>query len=106
MSLRSMLCILTIVTSLSACNDPNKDSGLANPASEGFDFANSDPAAVELADSVMVAMGGRQAWDNTRFISWNFFGNRNLIWDKKDERVRIESINDSITYIVNLNAMT
>jgi hypothetical protein len=29
-----------------------------------------------------------------------------LIWDKKEERVRIESINDSITYVVNLNAMT
>jgi hypothetical protein len=79
---------------------------MANPAADGFDFANSDPAAVELADSIMVAMGGRQNWDNTRFISWNFFGNRDLVWDKKEERVRIESFNDSITYVVNLKTLT
>jgi hypothetical protein len=101
-----MLFIFTILISLSACNNPNKDSGMANPAADGFDFANSDPAAVELADSIMVAMGGRQNWDNTRFISWNFFGNRDLVWDKKEERVRIESFNDSITYVVNLKTLT
>jgi hypothetical protein len=79
---------------------------MANPAADGFDFANSDPAAVELADSIMVAMGGRENWDNTRFISWNFFGNRDLVWDKKEERVRVESVKDSITYIVNLKTLT
>lgn len=31
-----------------------------NPSEEGFDLAHSDPAAVELADSVMSAMGGRK----------------------------------------------
>src|SRR5688572_14605489 len=104
MSLKSILLQLTTIILLSACSDP-KDSNDGNGAAEGFDFANSDPAAVELADSIMVAMGGRENWDNTRYISWNFFGNRNLVWDKRDERVRIESIKDSITYIVNLKSL-
>jgi hypothetical protein len=69
-------------------------------------LANSDPAAVELADSIMEAMGGWENWNNTRFISWNFFGRRDLIWDKKQERVRIESPDDSITYLVNLSPLT
>lgn len=75
----------------------------ANPAAPGFDLAHSDPAAVELADSVMAAMGGRANWDNTRFISWNFFGRRNLVWDKWNGDVRIESLPDSTTYLVNIN---
>jgi len=76
-----------------------------NPPAEGFDTANSDPRAVELADSIMIAMGGRKNWDNTRYISWNFFGGRDLIWDKKDNKVRIESFKDSITYLVDLDKL-
>jgi hypothetical protein len=78
---------------------------VANPPAEGFDLAHSDPAAVELADSVMKAMGGRGNWDKTRFISWNFFGRRNLVWDKHQGRVRIESQPDSTIYLVNLNSL-
>lgn len=75
----------------------------ANPPAEGFNAAQSDPAAIELADSVMAAMGGRENWDETRFISWNFFGRRNLVWDKKEGRVRIESIPDSTIYLVDVD---
>jgi hypothetical protein len=73
-----------------------------NPAAEGFDFDHSDPAAIELADSIMIAQGGRKAWDETRFISWNFFGRRNLVWDKHESRVRIESLPDSTIYLLNM----
>jgi len=68
----------------------------------GFDPAGSDPAAVELADSVMSAMGGRASWENTRFISWNFSGRRNLVWDKQGGRVRIEVPEESLIYLLNL----
>ena len=105
MNLRTIPLLLAIVAMLSACNNPNENQR-SNPAAEGFDLDNSDPAAVELADSIMVAMGGRENWNNTRFISWNFFGNRDLVWDKKEERVRIESLKDSITYLVNLKDLT
>ena len=106
MSFKTTIGLLVIVVSLYACNRLNETTGFENPASEGFDLANSDPAAVELADSIMVAMGGWENWDNTRFISWNSFGIRNLIWDKKEERARIESLKDSTTYLVDLKTLT
>lgn len=95
--------IAMFIPFLYGCEPVTEQKG--NPPAEGFDMANSDPAAIELADSIMVAMGGRHNWDNTQFISWNFFGNRELVWDKKMGRVRIESLKDSITYLLNLNTM-
>jgi hypothetical protein len=91
---------------LPGCIQTSETSNAFNPAAEGFDLAHSDPAAVELADSIMVAMGGWKNWDNTRFISGNFFGERNFVWDKKEERVRIESIKDSVTYLLDLKNST
>jgi len=94
--------LLLLATVLASC-EMNKQA--LNPPAEGFDMANSDPKAVELADSIMVAMGGRRNWDRTRYISWNFFGARDLTWDKKDNKVRIESLKDSITYLVDLDKL-
>jgi hypothetical protein len=95
---------LVILVSLS-CQQNNEENGVhaSNPPAPGFDVANSDPAAVELADSIMAAMGGRKNWDKTRFISWNFFGRRDLVWDKTEGNVRIESLPDSTIYLVNVN---
>ena len=107
MKLQTHLSLFIVVVGLHACNTKTPESYTTdtNPPAEGFDMENSDPAAVELADSIMQAMGGRSSWDNTRFISWNFFGNRDLTWDKKMDRVRIESHRDSITYLVDLNTL-
>ena len=45
-----------------------------------------------IAESVMDAMGGRAAWNDTRHVSWNFFGGgRKHHWDKWTGDVRIES---------------
>ncbi|ALW84687.1 hypothetical protein AUC43_06095 [Hymenobacter sedentarius] len=52
------------------------------PAAEGFDVAGSDPKAVAIADRVMREMGGYDAWRNTRFLAWSFFGGQYQIWDK------------------------
>jgi hypothetical protein len=93
-----ILCILMTT----ACSQLTENSNF-NPPADGFDLAHSDPAAVELADSIMVAMGGWENWNNTRFISWDFFDSRSLFWDKKKNRVRIESLKDSTTYIVTLD---
>lgn len=90
---------------LVGCQGDNKQTE-GNPPAPGFNVADSDPAAIELADSVMTAMGGRRNWDNTRYISWNFFGRRDLVWDKQEGRVRIESIPDNTIYLVNLNNLT
>jgi hypothetical protein len=94
--------LILLVAVLASCE---KNKQALNPPAEGFDMANSDPRAVELADSIMIAMGGRRNWDKTRYISWNFFGARDLTWDKKDNKVRIESLKDSITYLVDLDKL-
>ena len=62
---------------------------------------NSDPQAIEIADDVMEAMGGRAAWDQTKILSWDFFGNRHLIWDKSTGNVRID-FPDSTVYLINV----
>ena len=102
MNIRATPVLLMLAAVLGSC-EVNKQA--LNPPADGFDMANSDPKAVELADSIMNAMGGRRNWDKTRYISWNFFGGRDLTWDKKDNRVRIESLKDSIVYLVNLNKL-
>jgi hypothetical protein len=108
MNIKILLCSCAFVALLTgSCSQDRaeKDMDLYNPPAPGFDHAHSDPAAVELADSVMAAMGGRKNWDKTRFISWNFFGRRNLVWDKAEGRVRIESLPDSTIYLVNINTL-
>ena len=52
------------------------------PAAEGFDQAGSDPKALAIADRVMREMGGFDAWRNTRYLAWSFFGGQYQIWDK------------------------
>lgn len=76
-----------------------------NPAAEGFNSEASDEKAIALADSVMKAMGGRKAYDDLRYISWNFFGVRDLIWDKHTGRVRIDVPSKNTTYLVNVHSM-
>ena len=49
-----------------------------------------DPEARAIAESVMQAMGGHDAWDATRHIAWKFFGGRQHYWDKNTGNIRIE----------------
>lgn len=78
----------------------------SNPAAKGFNEAGSDPKAIAIADQVMEAMGGRKAWDATRYITWSFFGRRTLLWDKKAGQVRIDVPADKSTYIIDVNKET
>lgn len=101
--MKNWICLLLITVAFAACQSNTKETAMdLNPAAEGFDWEHSDPAAIELADSVMKAQGGRRAWDETRFISWNFFGRRNLTWDKQEGKVRIESLPDSTLYLLDM----
>jgi pyrroloquinoline quinone biosynthesis protein B len=61
-----------------------------NPPAPGFNAAGSDREAIEIADAVMEQMGGREAWDRARYLTWNFFGRRRHVWDKHADRVRLE----------------
>jgi hypothetical protein len=105
MNLKQIVVMFALLGGLAGCNGPDENA-VANQGAEGFDQANSDPAAVELADSIMVAMGGWKNWQDTRYISWNFFGVRNLVWDKYQQLARVESLKDSITYVVDLKDLS
>jgi len=99
------LLILTTV----ACTQEKSDNiqKNSNPPMEGFNVEGSDEKAIEIADKVMSAMGGRENWDNTHYISWTFFGARRLLWDKWKGDVRIEFTKDPETiYLVNINSHT
>ena len=74
-----------------------------NPASEGFDLAGSDAKAVEIADKVMNAMGGKKNWDMTRYLTWNFFGSRKHTWDKWTGDVRVDGLKDKSVALLNIN---
>ncbi len=77
----------------------------SNPAANGFNEQASDTKAIALADSVMNAMGGREAWDKTRYIAWNFFGSRKLIWDKFTGNVRVENVENDFKVLVNVHTL-
>ncbi|RMF56260.1 MAG: hypothetical protein D6748_13930, partial [Calditrichaeota bacterium] len=75
-----------------------------NPPMPGFNQKDSDPRAIEIADRVMQALGGRDAWDNTRYLQWRFFGRRLHIWDKWTGRLRLES--GDLLILMNINTRT
>jgi hypothetical protein len=77
-----------------------------NTPQAGFDLANSDPKAIEIADKVMEACGGKAQWDNAHYLRWTFFNKRYLVWDKWQQRVRIDFINEDVKIILNLKTMT
>ena len=65
-----------------------------------------DKKAAEIVSKTMDAMGGAKKWEELQYVSWTFFGVRELVWDKRNNRVRIESPRDSSVYLVNLNDST
>lgn len=105
MRIYSLLLLLFLV----ACQPNQENTKIViegNPAAEGFNTADSDEKAIQLADAVMEAMGGRNAWENTRHIKWNFFGRRTLYWDKQAHLLRLEVPKDSIVVLLDLNKGT
>jgi len=65
--------------------------------------APSDPRAVEIADRVMTAVGGRDRWDAVQCIGWTIFG-RTHMWNKWTGDYRLEA--DSLLVIMNVNSGT
>lgn len=108
MNIKHLFGVVCLVAVFS-CNlerQGDTDAANPNPPSPGFDLAHSDPAAVELADSIMAAIGGRRNWDKVRFISWRVNDLRKLLWDKQNNRVRIESYPDNTVYLLDLDKNT
>lgn len=63
------------------------DSGGATEAPGARE--GSDPQAVAIAEKVLRRLGGRKAWDNTRYLRWHFYGERWHYWDRQTGDVRI-----------------
>ena len=101
-----MILAVTLITACggSTTNTESKEP-YGNPASEGFNEAGSDAKAIAIADEVMEANGGREAWDNTRYVCWSFFGRDDLVWDKWTGNVRIDTGNGA-TLLTNINDET
>jgi len=49
----------------------------------------SDPAALAVVERLENAMGGRTAWEDTRYVAWTFFGRRTHVWDRRENIDRI-----------------
>ncbi len=84
-------------------------------ATAGFNLADSsrvhvsegsDDRAIEIAQATVEAMGGWQALDATRYVSWNFFGRRQHYWDRYTGDVRIEFERDGVATIILMNIHT
>lgn len=71
-----------------------------NPPMPGFDLAGSDARAIEIADAVMERLGGRAAWDGTRYLSWGF-GGADQVWDKWTGAFRYQR--EDLVVLMNVN---
>lgn len=77
-----------------------------NPAAAGFDAANSDAQAIQVADSIVRYHGGRAAYDAVKYLRWTFFGARTLHWDKENSRVRIDVPKKNMVYMLDFSGPT
>jgi hypothetical protein len=106
--MKKLLLALTLLCGLIACQTSQKfvNKDIPNTPMPGFDLQGSDQQAISIADSVMKACGGRYAWDMTRYIRWTFFDSRSLVWDKWNERVRIDYLKQALKIRLNMKDMT
>lgn len=83
----------------------NKVKTEVNPAHEDFNVEDSDKKAIQIADKVMKSMGGRENWDNSKYLKWNFFGQRLHYWNKETGDIRIEIANSDAIILMNINTL-
>lgn len=95
--------LLSIISCGTAKTSMSKE---VNPAAPGFNHQGSDAKAIAIADEVMEAMGGREAWDATNVLKWTFFGKRKHIWDKANQKCEVYYPADDITVKLNLKDYT
>jgi len=80
-------------------------AGLADPSRVHVN-EGSDERAIEIAQATVAAMGGWDALDATRYVSWNFFARRQHFWDRHTGDLRIESNRDDVRTVVLMNIHT
>ncbi|MCB1037446.1 MAG: hypothetical protein KDD47_26685 [Acidobacteria bacterium] len=76
-------------------------------AGAGPAAAGADEKSAALAEKTLEAMGGKEAWEATRFIRFNFAGARTHYWDKHQGRHRLEGkTQEGEPYVVLLDLNT
>lgn len=87
---------------------PASQPASSQPATTAPDDVDAgvDEKAIALAERTMHTMGGRAAWNQTRYLAWEFFGRRYLVWDKKLNRVRVEFLQADFNAVVVLDLAT
>jgi hypothetical protein len=94
---------LSLAFVLACCSKKQAETPDTTPTeTTGFDIEHSDPAAVELADSILAVAGGEESWSKIRFIKWSDSG-KNFYWDKLAGNVRIESPDNNTVSILNVS---
>ena len=66
-------------------------------------MGEADAKASELAEKTMMAMGGWDQWEQTRFIAWTFFGRRHHVWDKHSGDIRVETPEKEQVILMNVH---
>jgi len=100
---KALLLLIIVVSFYTSCKQSDTTSKGATPAVEAKGIA--DDESEEIVAASIKAMGGQQAYDAINVLSWTFFGARHLVWDKKNNRVRIDSPRDSSVYLLDMNTM-
>lgn len=63
--------------------------------------SKSEPSASLIAEQVLDAMGGAEAWQSTRFLRFEFFGFRLHHWDRYSGHHRLEGkTREGVEYVV------
>lgn len=63
----------------------------------------SDAEAIRIAQAVVDRMGGFEALDAVRYVSWDFFGRRRHYWDRATGDLRLEFPTEEDRYVVLMN---
>jgi hypothetical protein len=82
-----------------ACSPGGDETGTP----QRFDRKASDPRAIEIAEATLEAMGGREAWDKARVLTWNYLGRRYYLWDRSSGDLRVESTYTGQDVVVAMN---
>ena len=66
--MNKLVMLFIFLAAITACKPPQKfvNKEVSNTPMPGFNTEGSDAKAIQIADDVMKAMGGRYAWDMTQ----------------------------------------
>lgn len=101
--MKSYLYFLSFVVCIASSCNSSKNTLLR---SSGFNLEGSDAIAIDIANEVVNASGGKAAWADTRYLGWNFFGSREHVWDKNTGDVAIKSLRSPIEIKMNITTKT